>query len=517
MSVRGEEIRPPAVRRQRPAAFLVWLGAMLPFLLLALHHRGWAPPTHSGDYAQYLSHARALVEGRPYGDIGYLWHPAASLVGPPTYPPGLPLTIAPIVAIDGVHSVLLRVLMLASIAGFAYLAFRRLAREMEPWQAAVGAGFTAFVVEASLVALVPISDPGFMVLLWAMILAVDTTPPWTWRRIALVTVLGFATMAYRLPGIVIVPALGLFAIATWRAHGGRALVPAAIWAAAVLAVLLLDPSRLSYGSGVGARIADASELRLMFDAYRVAVFEAELYPFATDRWNDVYHLIATVLVLIGLVPLIWRMRRSFLVTLALGYVALLTIAPFSEARYLWPLLPLVPAALASALQRTVAFLGRAWPALPPRALAAALVAVVAVGALRQKLATEPPASLAGADELALYSWLRSANERAPMRVAFENPRVVTLETRVPAMGFVARSAPGQLEALIDRNITHVIRRSTSESTCVQRIANEMILFDPALFTLEYENPSYRVFRLRPGARAPRRPFEAIDWAWADRC
>jgi hypothetical protein len=517
MSVRRDEIRPSAARRQRLAAFVVWLAAMFPFFLLALHHRGWAPPTHSGDYAQYLSHARALVEGRPYGDIGYLWHPAASLLGPPTYPPGLPLTIAPIVAIDGVHSVLLRLLMLASIAGFAYLAFRRLAREMEPWQAAVGAGFTAFVVEASLAALVPISDPGFMVLLWAMILAVDAAQPWTWRRIALVTALGFATMAYRLPGIVIVPALGLFAIATWRAHGGRALVPAAIWAAAVLAVLIVDPSRLSYGSGVGARIADVSELRMMFDAYRFAVFEAELYPFATDRWNDVHHLVATGVVLIGLVPLISRMRRSFLVILALAYVALLAVAPFSEPRYLWPLLPLVAASLASGLQRTVAYLGRAWPMLPPRTVAAALIAVIAVGAFRQELATKAPTSLAGADELALYTWLRSANERAPMRVAFENPRVVTLETRVPAMGFAARSAPGQLEALLDRNITHVIRRSTDESSCVQRIANEMIQSDPALFTLEYENPSYRVFRLRPGTRAPHRPFEAVDWSWADRC
>src|SRR5947209_4817338 len=103
-----------AVNQQSVVRLAVWACASLvPFLILAVHHWSWPPPADAGDYAQYLSHARAIVEGRPYAQIGYLYHPSAWGVGPPAYPPGLPLTLAPAVAIGGIHSGLVRLIMLA--------------------------------------------------------------------------------------------------------------------------------------------------------------------------------------------------------------------------------------------------------------------------------------------------------------------------------------------------------------------------------------------------------------------
>jgi hypothetical protein len=100
-----------------------WLAVLLvPFFVLLALRWNWPPSATSGDYAQYLSHARALVEGRPYSDIGYIFQPAASLIGPRNYPPGLAVTLAPVVALGGVHSPLVRLLMLACVVLFVTLA-----------------------------------------------------------------------------------------------------------------------------------------------------------------------------------------------------------------------------------------------------------------------------------------------------------------------------------------------------------------------------------------------------------
>lgn len=46
------------------------------------------------DHAAYLSHTRNIVEGRPYGDIGYLRSPTS--INPLMYPPVFPLLLAPL-------------------------------------------------------------------------------------------------------------------------------------------------------------------------------------------------------------------------------------------------------------------------------------------------------------------------------------------------------------------------------------------------------------------------------------
>ena len=59
------------------AASVLWVVPLLiPFLVLAALHWDWLPGATYGDHAQYLAHARAIVEGRPYGDIGYIYQPA---------------------------------------------------------------------------------------------------------------------------------------------------------------------------------------------------------------------------------------------------------------------------------------------------------------------------------------------------------------------------------------------------------------------------------------------------------
>jgi hypothetical protein len=62
------------------------------FYILTLHEgHNWGD-----DFAQYIHHAKNLVEGKPYSDTGVISTSAANFVGPNTYPPVFPILLAPV-------------------------------------------------------------------------------------------------------------------------------------------------------------------------------------------------------------------------------------------------------------------------------------------------------------------------------------------------------------------------------------------------------------------------------------
>ena len=510
------------------AAATRWLALFLvPFAVLVVLHWTWSPSTAAGDYAQYLLHAQAIAEGRPYSATGYIYNPAAGLIGPPNLPPGLPLMLAPLVAIGGVHTPLVRLLMIASVVAFAVLSARRLARDMEPWQAALGSAIAAYAVEASQASVAPISDPGFAVFVWATILAVDKDGAWTWRRVLGVTALGFAAVLYRVAGAALVPALFLFALLQRRRLGFRPFIPTMTWSAAGLIGLAAGLVQLPFSERFARAALDPTEhLRTFARQYRAALFDAELYPFPSDwNWaNDAYHLVASLLLVVGLVILFRRTRRAFLVTFTVAYALMLLIAPVAEGRYAWPLYPLVAAAMALG---ATAIVRRLAPALAPRKqaiVAGAPVVVAFILALAIEAPRRPPASFVRhPDAVALFAWLTQRGQESaattPMRVAFHNPRVLTLETGVSAMGLVNRTPPGQLSALDRARATHLIWQRTGLGTdstpgnapCVQRVADSLPVLYPNRFALAYENRTFRVYRLLPGARSSDSTNVRINW------
>jgi len=501
--------------RVKSRAIWVFVAFLLPFAVLAGRHWSWDPPTGSGDYAQYLSHARALVEGRPYTDIGYLWHPAAPMVGPRAYPPGLPLTLAPIVAVAGVHSPLNRLLMLATVVLFAVLAYRRLALAMAPWQAAIAVGFSAMAVESRFGTLVPLSDVGLCALIWATVLAVDSATTWTWRRIALVTALGFAAMAYRVAGIALVPALMLCAALTWPRHRGRALVPALIWSATGLTAIVSHRIELPFASMLVPRLPDiADRIGNVFRIYPLGALGAQLYPFGGDLPNDIYHVVASVIMGIGALALLWRYRRTMLTSLVVMYSLLLVASPAINDRYLWPLLPVLAGGLvvgvSTVWRSAVTRMGR--PSLAP-VLTTATFALIAIGSLaREMRVPAPPSDHRQPERLALFDWLRQKHQRERIRVVYSNPRVLTLETRVPAMPAIFARPSHHLSAMYDRKITHMVWPKTTPTECRARLLHELPALFPDRFVLDYENALYRVYRL-VNAGQPIPTLDGYEPAW----
>jgi hypothetical protein len=89
-----------------PAAALAFVGIF--FVLTLRPGQDW---TLGDDFAQYILHARNIAEGRAYASTGYIYNPDLAVVGPPAYPPVLPLALAPVWALFGLNLQAMKVLM----------------------------------------------------------------------------------------------------------------------------------------------------------------------------------------------------------------------------------------------------------------------------------------------------------------------------------------------------------------------------------------------------------------------
>lgn len=497
-SVIGDRAHHAVTGRQWPT-WLWFAAAMVPFAIVAGVHWPWPPPAKAGDYAQYLSHARALAEGRAYGDIGYIYNPAAWFVGPPNYPPGLPLTLTPLVFLVGVDSVLFRVFGIAALMLFAWLAWRALSRHVEPYQAAIGVGFAALAIESALGTLVPISDLPFAALLWLFVLVVDRPERWAWSRVAAVTALGFVLLSYRAAAAAIVPAIAVYGLVQWRRDRGRSLLPVLAWSVAGV-VALAAGLRNPYKDGLSPITTSLGTQLEVVERYVRVIVEAELNPFGVEAWDNAYHVAASLLIAAGALLLAWRLRRSFLLILVATYVALLASVPAVDERYVWPLLPLVGVSLALAMETALRRFTPSRLERVARPSVVVLCSLVVVGATWHAASMPRPFSIVGTrDADALYAWLARADRSSSMRLVFENPRVVTLETRVPAMAIPSHDADDQLAAIDEYKITHVITMPDDVSTENQRTLNRLTATVDDRFELVYANPGFRVYRV---ARPP---------------
>lgn len=184
---------------------LALLGLMAMALTLSLLYvdggHSWAT-----DFAQYVAHAKNLVEGRPYADTGYIQTPDAWRA-PTAYPPGFPLMLSPFYAAFGLDLVPMKVglcvLVAVSMAVAAALFHGRLT---PPYLTALVAffGLSPYVIQ---LADQVISDVPFMLLTLLSLLALDRmyrAVPFSWQQ-GRWAALGLLAMG----GAVITRALGL--------------------------------------------------------------------------------------------------------------------------------------------------------------------------------------------------------------------------------------------------------------------------------------------------------------------
>lgn len=472
--------------------------AVLPFVLLSLVQSSRLPAPEVGDYAQYILHAQALSEGRPYHDIGYLYSPHGALIGPKVQPPGWPLLLVPVVKFAGTGFVLPTLLM--NLLGVLFLMWvvARFARAGEVALGACAAALVGVALRWSPTITAPLSDLPFCAMVWAVILVADRNTPLTWRRASALGVLtGYAAMS-RVAGVALVPAVALLALV--RPLDRRALFSVvgvfALGAAGALSVFGLDSVPFARLILRAPSLVDRAWANALL--YRLPVLDVTLYPFPWDRANDAYHLLALGLMAVGVPAFLRRFGRSFLGVLLVPYGAMLLVAPVADQRYLWPLWPVV-AYLMFAGARTVL----AWvPRVAPHAERIVLggTTVLCLGGI-MPLALRPagPSLLGNPDVQDVMRWVSTAPDRASMRVVFISPRVMTLETGVPAMGIFNAPDSIVLNEYQRVGITHLIGGDAGTGHPAWARVDALVQANPTLFVPVHRNPSFTVYRLPPEA------------------
>lgn len=468
----------------------------MPFLVLAAIHWPLGPLANNSDYAQYILHAEALLSGRSYTDIGYIFSPYAPFAGPEAYPPGRSLALVPLLAAFGRNAALMKLFEIACVVVWLWCAARYLERRTGIWIACGAIMMAGVAVEQTFATNVVNSDLGYAALTWGMLLAADREGGWGWRRVLAVLLLGTAAMLYRVVGITAVPALGLYAIAHWRRGGHLAMVPVLVWCAVAVVALAVLPITTQYTHTI---LTDPAILpsRIMqnLPPPRVALLNSLLYPFTADLLNDIYHAIAVVLMGIGAVIYLRRNATSFLTFFVVCYAGFLLVAPAAVARYWWPLFPVTAAWLLVGIRQLAVWLrGDSRTAtFAPLAFSVMLaIAAVAVSA-----AEPAPVTLSShADAQALFREFRDHAGMRNARVYFVSPRVLTLETGVTAMPFLGVAEDKLLSELRKHGITHVVSGDFGAGRRAERTLTATIARHPALFEPLYQNGSFRLYRFR---------------------
>ncbi len=510
---------------RRVSMWLLLLAAITPLVVALPWQLQYGPPAGADDYGQYLSHARALVEGRGYADIGYIRTRYALAIGPAVEPPGLPWTLAPIIAVFGPSRIAVRILMTLTAVAAAWLAARYVAERSGVVVGAAVAVQTAVALQLQRATLGIGADLGFTALLWAVMLVVDRDGKWSARRTVGTIILGSAATFYRTAAAPLGLAMILHGALRPRGQRRAPLIVGFVLLGvfAAMSVMLsrmplqgdaqiapgLAPSVLASDFGQSpSAVFDLLKGRAQFLLLGLA--SAFTYPFDAKPVNNVYHGIALLIALLGLVMWLHREWRSITAIFAVGYSLMLCVVPVQDARYLWPLYPLAGYGLIlgvghvlSAARRDTSLASGSDRAQAPsagsrfHARAAIAVSAVMLFALALRAAERtPPALEDRADVQELFTRLKSSARHDSLRVAFFSPRALTWNTHIPAMGTFAASPAEVLAELESKRVSHVITGDLGTQPKRDAAMREAIRAYPLRFSLAFSNASFSVYRFR---------------------
>lgn len=169
------------------------LAALLPFIALAFWHLRAPIDLALGDQAQYILHARALLEGKEYTDNGYIYYPAVAL-SPAAYPPGLPMLIA-LVQTSGGPLLIVRVVMVLTAVVCFYFAGRCLIALGDALLAPAAGLLPVLTPQLPFFATGLATDLAFALVVWGCCLLIDGPGRWLHGRIAAISFLRVLALA----------------------------------------------------------------------------------------------------------------------------------------------------------------------------------------------------------------------------------------------------------------------------------------------------------------------------------
>lgn len=390
------------------------------------------------DWAQYVMHTRNLLAGIPYANIGYLFNPDAANVGPPSYPPGLPLLLAPVMAVFGMNLVALKATCFLCVVLSLPCMFK--AFELDFGRTVAVVATILFAAHDQIFGLLnSISSEApyllaTMLALWR--LGRERAETWSAFAPALWSGISLGALAYlavmcRSIGVSLLLAMLVYGWAQRRPIGWftglLASFVALVW---LQKILLVAPATygnelhrptidLLIGNVIGYWDALATIVRVPFGLSRIAALGACTLAVvglvAEMRRRSVTQAVGGMRALAARVP-----ASVFYACAYLAAVLVAAIAP--QARYLWPVLPVLIAMVAI----TVMALTKRTPR--PQVLNGVIAASVAVyylalNASAPRLPAQEMANCLECNEL--YTFVGSHTPPGTI-VAFAKPRAMAL-------------------------------------------------------------------------------------------
>ena len=318
----------------RSSYLLVLVPVTLFFLITIRPGHDWG-----GDFAQYIGHARSLVEGKPYDDIGYVYCPYRPSLGPREYPPGFPFLLAPLYALFGLSFIVFKLEMVfflvASIAVIVFfskeyisdrarLAFVLLFA-LNPWVVSL---------KDSVISDIPFLLALYLFLVWAS--KVYASRRFTARAAVLCGILIFVAYMIRGPGLLLIPVLLGYDLYDNKRISLFGLM------AVLTAIVLILLSKVFFHSEVSylEQMQQWSPDVVLVNAQHYLRTFLRLWPEVLGIEASKY-VVRVLMSLLAIVGLAVRGRIGIGEVFLAGYVLLILFFPFQQGlRYLLPVIPL---------------------------------------------------------------------------------------------------------------------------------------------------------------------------------
>jgi hypothetical protein len=459
-------------------------------------HWGHGPRIGADDHGQYLLHARALIQGRSYVDIGFIHTPFTTLIAPVAEPPALPLVITAIFAVAGESVALVRAVLVLSLAGLALLVWQYFRRFENETTAVVIAAWTVVALARLHVVDTVLADIPFAAALWLTLLIADSAPPERpWRHYLALALAGAVAFGFRMAALPLLPGIACYVLLRPAAERPGLLAAGAIWTLTALGVLFLLPGADSLGSEVAR--APSAVLRDVLTNFDATLGGARSWIPITLPWlwlNRVVHALVLLLTAWGALIALREQPRRFAFLTAAWYLIMLAAIPTASGRYLWPLYPLLTFALIRGLRWVAATLTLG--ARSVRLALAAAALLLAAGLLQDIVAPRPRTLSDHADAQAVVQALQREAQQRTVRTAFFSPRVLTWYTGITATAF----GDGPPDALYDevqrQGLTHVVVGDAGTSDLGRNAIARMVAQHQQAFVPLLQNSSFVLYEVR---------------------
>ena len=442
----------------------------------------------------YLSHARNLAFGWPYGATDFIHTTEAALYSPAAYPPVFPILLAPVYRFSGLNPHPYKILLVCTLM-LCLVVIAQLYRNRGTLQLLLVVallGFNPFITEQKNEIL---SDLPFLLFVCSFLALCSTLwerdgkgSPYFWPGIC-VGLLSYLAYGTRSIGIGLIPCIIAFGLIRYRRIAGFSMVAAGVFALSAMLQSWLVSSNSDY-------------LRLAVWDPRAAARNLHFYVGTTSYLWDagvgtspriVVFALATCLFLVGA----WKGIREPLdlaTFFSIGYGLFLIFWPMHQGRYLLPLLPVYLYLVARGLFSVRDFISRRWPTIGTVAAGAVagILLLTYAGKYRTSDFGPNPDAWDSAAAMQLYDFVRDATPQNAIFIA-GGPRALALYTGRRAARFPEQHMDREtLSAYMDKVGATYLVASRIDSDQWAILCRSLGGTGPV-----FSNPSYTVYKASP--------------------